>query len=125
MPLVTQAGMFAYPLVSPEQTVVSSESAVQTASLQAILPTQSETSRYQLAVMDRDGSNRRVIFPLEGAPGMEPQDGWGVWSPGPLEDTGSYALAVVYQDNLWLVDLSAGVARQVTGDGLVSRVDWK
>jgi hypothetical protein len=31
----------------------------------------------------------------------------------------------VYQGNLWLVDSGNNQAYQVTGDGLVTRIDWK
>jgi hypothetical protein len=34
-------------------------------------------------------------------------------------------IAVSYQGNLWLVDSGNGTAYQVTGDGLISRLDWK
>jgi hypothetical protein len=123
--LVPQAGMFAYPLPSPVQSSSDNGSDYQLAFLQAIFPSQSESSRYQIELMDRDGSNRHTIFPETGAPGMQPQIGWGAWSPKAMEETGSFALAVIYQDNLWLVDISAGIGRQITGDGLVTRVDWK
>ena len=123
--LVSQSGMFSYPMPSPLQTLSSGENDYQIAFLQSIFPTQSETSRYRLAVMDRDGSDRRILFPSEGSPGLIPQAGWGVWSPGKLEDTESYHLAVIYQNNLWMVDAQNGEARQITGDDLVSRVDWK
>jgi hypothetical protein len=32
---------------------------------------------------------------------------------------------VVYQGNLWLVDSGSSAAYQVTGDGLISGIDWK
>lgn len=123
--IVSQSGMFTYPLASPVQVDESGESASLVAYLQAIFPSQSDTSRYELYIMDRDGSNRSLLFPTQGAPGLEPQIGWGVWSPGTLEESGSYALGIVYQDNLWIVEISGGITRQVTGDGLVVRVDWK
>ena len=120
--LVPQVGMFAYPSPSPIQELPSGETSYQIAYLQAIFPAQSETSRYRLVVMDRDGSNRRTLFPEEGA-GLEPQT--VAWSPEPLDGRSGYALAVLYQDNLWLVDASSGAAWQITGDGLTSRVDWR
>ncbi len=123
--LVSQAGMFAYPLPSPVQPAPGDENAYQVAYLQAIFPDQSESSRYHLVVMDRDGSNRRPLFPAEGAPGLDPQDEWGAWSPAALQDSGHFSLAVIYQKNLWLVDSETGEARQITGDGLASRIDWK
>jgi len=75
-------------------------------------------------VMDRDGSNQGVLFPQEGEPGLEPQQ--VVWSSETLPEKDQYWIAITYQGNLWLVD-SQGIEppQQVTGDGLVSRFDWK
>jgi hypothetical protein len=123
--LVSQSGMFSYPLPSPVQEKASGENAYSIAFLQSIFPTQSETSRYRLGIMDRDGSNRRILFPAEGLPGINPQLGWGTWSPEILQESESHSIAVIYQDNLWMVDVESGEARQITGDDLVSRLDWK
>jgi hypothetical protein len=123
--LVSQAGMFAYPLASPAQPLASGEAAYPVAYLQAVFPNQSETSPYRLAVIDRDGSNRRLLFPEDGKPGLEPQRDWGAWSPAPMPESGNFAIALVYQGNLWLVDGATGAAQQVTGDGLTTRVLWK
>jgi resuscitation-promoting factor RpfB len=123
--LVSQSGMFSYPLPSPLQLKPAGEKAYQVAYLQAVFPTQSESSRYVIAVMDRDGSNRKVLFPSDGAPGLIPQQKWGVWSPEPLSDSGNLVLAAIYQDNLWMIDSVTGTARQITGDDLITRVDWK
>lgn len=120
--LVQQTGMFAYPSVSSMQSS-SREKQYQVAFLQAIFPEQSETSRYRLVIMDRDGSNRRVVFPGNDAPGLEPQT--PVWAPETLEGQSGDFLALVYQGNLWLVDSGNNQAYQVTGDGLVTRIDWK
>jgi hypothetical protein len=73
-------------------------------------------------VMDRDGSNRQALFPAEGLPGLEVQT--PLWSPAPGAG-GSDFIAVMYQGNLWLVDSASGAAQQVTGDGLITRMDWK
>ena len=131
--LVSDVGMFAYPSPSPLQAALVQpgsdesgplvENAYQVAYLQAIFPAQSETSRYRLVVMDRDGSNRRVFFPEQGAPGLDPQR--VTWSPAPLGGNGGYSIAVLYQGNIWLVNLADGLAQQITGDGLAVRVDWK
>ncbi len=123
--MISQAGMFAYPIVSPITPKASGELAYQVAYLQAIFPTQSETSRYRLGVMDRDGSNQQVIFPAEGTPGLDPQQNWGAWSPEPLPESGHSAIALIYQGNLWLVDTETSRGQQVTGDGLTTRVIWK
>lgn len=123
--VVSQAGMFAYPIVSPITPRANGELAYEVAYLQAIFPTQSDTSRYRLAVMDRDGSNRRVLFPTEGSSGLGPQQDWGAWSPEPLPDSEHFSIALIYQGNLWLVDTETGQGQQVTGDGLTTRVIWK
>ena len=122
LPVAGQTGMFAYPSVSVLDSTTR-EHQYQVAYLQAIFPEQSETSRYRVVIMDRDGSNRRTIFPAEDAPGLEPQT--PIWAPGTIEGQVGDFLAVVYQGNLWLVDSGSGEPYQVTGDGLVTRVDWK
>jgi hypothetical protein len=120
--LVQQTGMFAYPSASPMRPN-GKEKSYQLAFLQAIFPGQSETSRYRVVVMDRDGSNRRTIFPPSDAPGLDPQT--PVWSPQPIEGQVGDFIAVTYQGNLWLVDSGSGQAYQITGDGLVTNLDWK
>jgi hypothetical protein len=112
------SGMFAYPSISkPGPT-----GQYRLAFLEAIFGQQSETSRYNLIVMDRDGSNRSKIFPETGASGLEPQQ--VIWSPAEPGETG-FDLAFIYQNNLWLIDSRTGQTQQVTGDGLISRIDWK
>jgi hypothetical protein len=120
--IARQTGMFAYPSASVLRPS-GEERAYQVAYLQAIFPEQSETSRYRVIVMDRDGSNQRIIFPPPDAPGLEPQV--PVWAPQPLEGQVRDFLALAYQGNLWLVDSGNGSAFQVTGDGLITRIDWK
>jgi hypothetical protein len=122
MEIVQQTGMFASPSSSYLQSS-STERQYQVAYLQAIFPEQSETSRYRVVVMDRDGSNRRTIFPADDAPGIHPQN--PAWAPDSIEGQTGDFIAVVYQGNLWLVDSGNGQAYQVTGDGLVTRIDWK
>lgn len=122
VPIAQQTGMFAYPSVSSLQPSTR-ERPYQIAFLQAIFPSQSETSRYRVVVMDRDGSNRRTIFPADDAPGLEPQT--LAWAPNVIEGQSGDFLALVYQGNLWLLDSGNGQAYQVTGDGLVTRVDWQ
>lgn len=119
--LVQQVGMFAYPLVSP---FGSDGFDYQVAFLQAIYPSQSETSHYRLTIMDRDGSNQHAIFPDPEAPGIEPQRFWGAWAPVVMPGNDHKVLAVIYQGNLWIVDTITGEADQLTGDGLTSRILW-
>ncbi len=119
--LIPQTGMFAYPSVSPLDSS-NREDRYRVAYLAATSPTQSITSRYRLAVMDRDGSNRRALFPDADSTGLEPQV--PAWSPEPLAN-GNLFLAVIYRGDLWLVDSLTGEAQQVTGDGLLTRLDWE
>jgi hypothetical protein len=123
MMLSPEVGMFAYPVPSPILELPSAEKAHQVAYLQAVFPFQSETSRYNLMVMDRDGSNKKLLFPFEGAEALEPQV--VIWSPDKLEQAGNRAIGLVYQNNLWIVDSVSGEAWQITGDGLTSHIDWK
>lgn len=120
--LTQQVGMFAYPSASPARQN-GQEKAYQVAYLQAIFPDQSETSRYRLVVMDRDGSNRRVLFPSADSNGLEPQT--PVWAPDAIQGQSGDFLGVVYQGNLWLIDSGNGQTYQITGDGLISMIDWK
>ena len=120
--IASQTGMFAYPAASALRPS-GEEKSYQVAFLQAIFPEQSETSRYRVVVMDRDGSNQRAIFPPSDAPGLEPQA--PTWAPEPVEGQSADFLALAYQGNLWLVDSGSEQAFQVTGDGLISRIDWK
>ncbi len=116
--MVNQTGMFAYPSVSPSQKT----NRYLVAFLQAILPDRSDESRYRLMVMDRDGSNRRYLFPTEGSAGLEPQQ--VVWSPFGSNDRTAW-IAATYQGNLWLIDANSGQSQQIIGDGSISRLDWK
>lgn len=114
--LVAPVGMFAYP-ASGRTTKGDS---FEVAYLQAIFPEQSDTSRYRLMIMDRDGSNRKVLFPPEGSPGLDPQQ--VIW--GPSSDEGSW-LAFVYQGDLWLANTRTEKAQQITGDGSIGKIDWQ
>ena len=115
--LAEKTGMFTYPVVSPR----AEDGGYSIAFLQNTSREQGETGRYWLEVMDRDGSNMTRVFPEEGKLGLEPQH--IVWSPQPLED-GDEWLACVYQGNLYLVNANTGENRQVTGDGLIDKIDW-
>jgi hypothetical protein len=122
VPLVRQTGMFAYPSASPIRQT-GTEKFYQVAYLQAIFPDQSENSRYRLMVMDRDGSNRRSLFPPADIGGIEPQV--PAWAPEPITGQSGDFIAIVYQGNLWLVDSGSAQAYQVTGDSLIKEIDWR
>jgi len=116
--IVPETGMFAYPVPSP----MIDESNYLVAYLQAAFPNQSETSRAKIMVMDRDGSNRRQVFPAEGSQLAEPQQVF--WSPAPADNI-PQRLAVLYQGNIWFVDPKDGSSQQITGDSLVSMLAWR
>jgi Tol biopolymer transport system component len=121
--LVPQTGMFAYPTLSPSLEQSSGERRYMLAYLQALAPTQSDDSGYQLVVVDRDGSNPQIVFPPLGAPGLEPQR--LAWAPERLGEGEAFFVAFRYLNNLWIVDLNTGEAQQLTGDGLATEIDWK
>lgn len=110
-------GMFSSPTPSNTQN----NKRYQIAYLQAIFSEQSDTSRYKLMTVDKDGSNRKMIFPPDGSAGIEPQN--IVWSPYSSESENF--IAFIYQGNLWLYNTINLQAQQITGDGLISRIDWK
>jgi hypothetical protein len=130
--LATDVGMFSYPVTSPLQEPDNSSEAgkeanleklYQIAFLEAIFPNQSESSRYKLNIMDRDGSNRRVLFPTDGSQGLDPQK--VSWAPIDENSQKSQLIALLYQNNIWLVDTVTDLTYQITGDGLTVKIDWK
>ncbi|MBN8583191.1 MAG: G5 domain-containing protein [Anaerolineae bacterium] len=120
--LVNSAGMFSYPAVSSIESN-GREKSFQVAYLQSIFVDQSDTSRYRLIVMDRDGSNSRELFPPADKNGIEPQS--PAWAPAEVVGQAGDFIAITYQGNLWLVDSGNGNTYQVTGDGLITKIDWK
>ena len=120
--LVEQAGMFAYPSPSPAIETGMGEQSFKLAYLEAIIPNQSKDSKYRLMLADRDGSNRQIIFPLDDAGGIDPQRVY--WSPDMMPGMDAYAVTYLNQGNLWIV-LPGSAPQQVTGDGLVVKIDWK
>jgi len=113
--LAARTGMWAFPVWSPMHQV-GKESASQIAFLQATDPSKSATARYTLAVMDRDGSDFRSLFPPAGEIGLRPQP--VAWSPGGDQ------IALIYNSNLYLVATADGSARPLTGDGINSNPTW-
>lgn len=115
--LASNVGMFAQPQASPNL-----EGTGYLAFLQAINPSQSDVSAYQLALMESGGGPATILFPPSGAEGLAPLP--FSWSPAPGDADGSLYIAFVYQGNLWLVDALSGATTQLTADGLVSAVVW-
>ena len=114
--LIANCGLFCNP--TPSMGVSNGRFIV--GFLSAILPDQSETSRYNLKIMDRDGSNQKKLYPGEGIQGLTPQS--LRWSPSFQSD---FLLAFIAQGNLLLVDTISGSIKTLTGDGSISKIDWK
>jgi len=115
--LVPRTGMFANPSVSPAIDLGGDERGYFVAYLQSLSPLESDSSRYRLMVIDRDGSNRRELFPHEGDAGLEAQ--YISWSPG------GERLVLIYRNDLWIIDAASGASQQITGDGQAIAFDWK
>jgi Tol biopolymer transport system component len=113
--LVEQTGMWAAPQFSPNTAPDGEPLNVMIAYLQAMQPLD-PNSRYQLMVMDRDGSNPRLIFPPEGQPGLTSQT--VTWSPDGKQ------IVLVYQSNLYVVDVQSGISQQVSLGGPTSSPRW-
>jgi hypothetical protein len=110
--MVEDVGMWSAPAWSP--ATPEGESTI--AFGQAQTPRNSQDSRYELWIMDRDGSDRRLLFPPPGEAGLiAPQ---AVWSPA------GNAVLVVHQGNLLQIPLSGEPIRLLTRDGQSTRVQW-
>ena len=120
--IVPDVGMFAFPKPSPLRTEANGETTFSVAFLKAIESRKSRTSPYQLYLMDLDGSNLRKLFPGDNVQGLTPHKYY--WVPWYAVDDSPYYIALIYQGDLWLVDADTGEAQQLTGDGLVTALDW-
>jgi hypothetical protein len=116
--LVDRAGMWSDPAFSPSVGPDGAPLAVQVAYFQALQPLDTVASRYQLVIADRDGSNSRVVFPAKDQPGIAPKDAVLAWSPDARQ------VAMIYQGNLYLLDLASGLMHQLTQDGLSTLPRW-
>jgi Tol biopolymer transport system component len=120
--LIERSGIWASPVYSPETTDAAGFPAYSIAYLQARDPSNSYGTDYDLVVVDRDGSNPRRIFPPEGQPGIRPialeDETPFAWSPSGRQ------IAVIYQNNLWLVEVATGLTQQITNDGQTSAPRW-
>ena len=117
-------GMWSAPKFSPEVSDTSTEFPKgYIAYLQAREPYNSINGEYELVVADRDGSNERVIFPMASQSGIQTSD-FGLsatdfaWSPD------ARFIAIIYNGNLWVVDVQSTVSYQVTFDGGSSNPVW-
>jgi hypothetical protein len=114
--VIRQAGMWSLPQYSPLRTTEEDEVIGWLAFLKAVEPLNSAAGRYQLAIADRDGSNQRLVYPPSGEVGLLPQI--VSWSPDARQ------VALIDQGNLFVVDISSGLAQQLSGDGLSSNPRW-
>lgn len=120
--MIERAGIWANPTFSPEITDPNSQ--FPRGYLAYFQAQQWENSlrqsQYNLVVADRDGSNARAIFPLEGLSGLSTFDAGQqlAWSPDGRQ------IAFIYQGNLWIIDVESGVAHQMTIDGGASNPVW-
>lgn len=110
-------GMFSYPTASP----LKANGRFDLLYLQAIFPENSETSNYRAIIMDRDGSNSRTLFPSQDNNGLKPQE--TRWSP--CEEGIDCQVGLINQGNIWLINIENDISIQITGDGLVTKMDWK
>ncbi len=106
--LVGEVGMWAAPSFSPDGNWIVLG--------RARIPYTSQTSTYDLYVMDRDGSERRLLFPTDSRePGLDyPVVAWDPWNG---------RLSTIYRGDLYLVTVN-GEARRITDDGSISAVRW-
>jgi hypothetical protein len=107
--LVSEAGMWAAPIYAPEGGDILFG--------RARSPYASQNSGYDLYLIDRDGSDRRRLFPPEEEIGLEyPEVAWG---------PGGERLIVVYQGNLYMLFPEDGGLHQLTEEGGVTTVRWR
>jgi resuscitation-promoting factor RpfB len=124
--IVESAGMWSSPQFSPPlQNPDSQYENGYLAYLKSRDPVNTVYGEYDLFVADRDGSNARSVFPPEGQPGItwETADAGLIpqlyaWSPDARQ------IAVIYQGNLWVVDVLSLVAHQLTFDGRSQHPVW-
>jgi len=83
---------------------------------QAQSPRNSQDSRYELFVVDRDGSNKRRLFPPEGLMGLIAPD--VAWSPD------GDAVLIEYEGNIYRLGVQADRLDQLTSDGQSSQPRW-
>jgi hypothetical protein len=107
--LAEDVGMWSAPHWSPESGGLLAYG-------QAQSPRNSQDSRYELFVMDRDGSNKRRLFPPEGLMGLVAPD--VAWAPG------ADALLFEYEGNLYRVDIKTDDLAQLTSDGQSTHPRW-
>ena len=108
--------MWASPTWSPTDPMSADEQTSRIAYGVAQNPLDSQASRYDLSVVDRDGSNATTLFPLHGEEGLEtPQLAWSPWGD---------ELVMLRDGNVYLLNLASGALRQLTVDGGSTHPQW-
>ena len=116
MLVVHEAGMWSAPDWAPTISTSDSQHENYIAYGQAHIPRDSQNSRSDLYVMDRDGSNRRKVFPPAGTEGLVAPD--LAWSPDGRQ------MVIAHGGNLFLIDVAAGAVVQLTSDGHSGQPRW-
>lgn len=119
-PFIEKVGIWSNPAYSPVVQGLDGNPVYSIAYLLAREPLNSPGTQYDLWIADRDGSNARLVFPGPDRPGLrspDPEDGIA-WSPTARQ------IALIYQGNLWIVEVKTGQAYPVTSDGKASRPRW-
>jgi hypothetical protein len=111
-PLAKQTGMWAAPVWSPPNAHGDSQIAYGV----ALAPSDSERSRYALYLMDRDGGNKKQIFPTSNEDGLIVIQ--VAWSPDARQ------LVAIRDGDLWLYDLASGLWSPLTANGASSLPRW-
>jgi resuscitation-promoting factor RpfB len=109
VPLVEEVGMWSAPCWSPTASGMLVYG-------QAQSPRNSQDSRYELFVIDRDGSNARRLFPPTGL--------MGVIAPDVAWSLGGDAVLIEYERNLYRADVLTNRLDQLTSDGQSTNPRW-
>lgn len=118
-PFLRETGIWTTPTYSPPLIDAQGDARYSIAYFKARDPLNSPGAQYDLWVADADGSNARLLFPGPSRAGLRPDPEDGIaWGP-----TGRQ-IAVIYQNNLWIVDVQTGEGTQITSDGQSSRPRW-
>jgi len=104
--VASQVGMWANPAWDEEGIAFG----------EAINPLQSVSSRYTIQLIDRDGSNKRQLFPFQEEPGVKFPE--LVWSPDGQD------LLFIFNGNLFLASIDGTPPKQLTIDGQASQPQW-
>ncbi len=83
---------------------------------EAVNPLQSVNSRYNLKLIDRDGSNKRQLFPYRTELGVQLPE--LAWLPG------GETLLFSYNGNLYIVGADGAPPKQLTSDAQASHPRW-